>query len=112
VENRIIAIEANVKRHEDVIEALRAKLDEIHAGLSRVEAGLNSRGQPGVSEFCRQHMQILTTLGERLNAIDEDVSDIDRELTTLKVRLYAWVAAVVVLVNVLAPYIRKLLGLP
>ena len=112
MENRIAAIENTVGRHESVIETLRGKLDEIHAGLSRLEAKLSLIGSPGVSEFCRQHMRILDGFSTRIEEVEKTVRRLDNDLTSLKIKISVWVASIVVVIQFVGPYLRKLLGLP
>lgn len=112
MENRIIALEKSADRQEKIIESLRAKLDEIHASLSRVETRLNGRGEPGVSEFCRQHMSILTGFGDRITKVETSMTSLDKDLSGLKIRISVWVAVIVVVVQFFGPYLRKLIGIP
>lgn len=111
MENRIAALEQTQKRHEAVIESLRDKLEMIHASLSRVEVRLNGRGEPGTSEFCKQHLGMLTGFCDRINKLDADMTRLDRDFTAMKIRIAAWVAVIVVLANFAAPIVLRRLGI-
>lgn len=103
MEHRITALESTATRHERVIEEMRGRLDEIHAGLVRIETVITTRAVPGESAFCRQHMTVIDELKSDIAAVKKELD----QVKSYQLKLAGVFAAIIFAMTMFGPSIRE-----